>query len=699
MKLRLGLQARLDAFILAIATPVFLGAILISSLISGDALTQQTINLLETVNNDLAVSTNTWLQLNSNSLRQVALSQDIISLDPARQKPVLRALVLANPNIYLASTTNSSGFNIARSDSEALLDYTDRQWFLAARAGSPFSYQTLIGRTNGLPSLVIATPIRNEGNSIIGVVMFSTDLTVLADQINVSTIGTEGTAYIIDGQNRVVAHPDERFTRELRDFSDSEAVKLLRSGETGDINFTDKNGRKWRGYVQQLDNGWGVIVQVPTDQILAPVYRVRDIAFITIGIGFALLSLLVFLVTRRVVSPLKTLTGAATAISEGDLDRRVNIASTDEIGTLATSFNNMTDRLRTTLYDLQIGIQQRTSQLERTLLQLRSGVEITRSINTILDVPTLLSSVVNEVKDKFDLYYVGVFLMDANGEYAVLRAGTGEAGEKMMAQGHKLLRGGTSMIGWVTTRMEPRIALDVGKESVRFNNPFLPLTRSEMAVPIVSRGKILGALTIQSSKAAAFNDNDVLVMQGIADNLAVSLENANLFQQTQQNLDEIRSLNQSILREAWGETLEVQQGLTGQYSSSGQAVEIQPERASSHPLTLREQSIGQIQLDLGDHKLTPEDAEMIDTIAIQTALALENARLLEETQRNALQEQRLNEMTSLFSRAATVEDVLKTAVQELMNLPAVAEVVVQITAPATEVLEPPHPNGHKEMEQ
>ncbi len=698
MKIRFGLQARLVALTLAIATPVFVAAILISNLIGGAALTQQADNLLKTVNNDLVVSTNTWLKLNSSSLRQVALSQDIISMDPVRQKPILQSLSLANTNIYLASTTNSSGFNIARSDSEELTDYKDRQWFLTARAGAPFAYQTLIGRTNGLPSLVIAAPIRNEGNSIIGVVMFSTDLTSLASQVNVNTIGTGGSAYIVDGQNRVVAHPDERFTNELRDFSDSEPVKIMRSGTTGNITYTDNNGRKWRGYVEQLDNGWGVIVQVPTDQILEPVYRVRTVSFITIGFGFALLSVLIMLATRQLIRPIRSLTSTATAISEGDLDRRVNIQSADEIGMLANAFNNMTDRLRTTLYDLQVGIQQRTSQLERTLLQLRSGTEISRTINTILDVPTLLASVVNEVKEKFDLYYVGVFLMDVNGEYAVLRAGTGEAGEKMIAQGHKLLRGGSSMIGWVTTRLEPRIALDVGKESVRFSNPLLPLTRSEMAVPIMSRGKILGAMSIQSSKSAAFNDNDVLVMQGIADNLAISLENANLFQQTQENLNEIRGLNQAFLRQAWGETLEMEKELVGLYSSTGLHADVSNDRMITLPLILREQSIGEIQLDLGDHHLSSEEVEIIDTIAIQTALALENARLLEETQRNAYQEQKLNEMTSMFTRAVTVEEVLKTAVRELANLPAVSEVSVQITQSAADEDNSPN-NGHKDGEQ
>lgn len=693
MKTRLGLQARLVALILGLALPMFLISIIVNSVFASNAMTTQAETLLQTINQDLVASTNTWLDLNSGSLRQLTLSKDIISLDPAKQKPVLQAIILAQPDVYLASTTNSSGFNTARSDSALLTDYNTQQWYLSARAGAAFSYQTLI--ENSIPTLIISAPFRNEGNSIIGTSMFAVDLTNLSSKLNIGMIGENGFSYIVDGKNHVIAHPDPAYVRELRNLSDMQAVKLMRSGETGLIRFDDEQGQEWMGYVQQLDNGWGVLVQIPTREILAPSYQMQTNGFLVMGIGAILLAFIIFTTASRVIGPIKALTNTAAAISAGDLDQRVEVTSADEIGTLATAFNSMTNRLRTTLYDLQVGIEQRTAQLERTLSQLRAGSEISRTINTILDVPTLLTSVVNEVQEKFDLYYAGVFLMDANGEYAVLRAGTGEAGEKMVAQGHKLLRGGSSMIGWVTTRLEPRIALDVGTESVRFNNPLLPLTRSEMAVPVVSRGKVLGALSIQSTKPSAFNDNDILVIQSIADNLAISLENANLFQQTQQNLDEIRNLNQAISRTAWSETLDLEKELVGSFSSTGIATTELQDRAVNLPLTLRDETIGEILIDIGDHQLTSEEKELVESITIQTALALENARLLAETQRNAFQEQKLNDMTAQFTRAISVEDVLKTAVRELTGLPSVAEVSIQITS-ADEAA--PSNNGHKEQE-
>ncbi|HID90141.1 MAG TPA: GAF domain-containing protein, partial [Anaerolineae bacterium] len=158
------------------------------------------------------------------------------------------------------------------------------------------------------------------------------------------------------------------------------------------------------------------------------------------------------------------------------------------------------------------------------------------------DGEELLPQTVELIRERFDLYYVGIFLLDETGQWAVLRAGTGEAGKRMLQQGHKLEVGGRSMIGWCTAHGEARIALDVGAEAVRFDNPLLPETRSEMALPLVSRGRVIGAMTIQSDKPAAFTEEDITALQTMADQLATAIENARLFAETQQALKETQEL-------------------------------------------------------------------------------------------------------------------------------------------------------------
>jgi len=182
--------------------------------------------------------------------------------------------------------------------------------------------------------------------------------------------------------------------------------------------------------------------------------------------------------------------------------------------------------------------------INRYALQLTTAGEVSRAASSILDPAKLLPEVVNLVRDRFDFYYVGLFLLDEGGEYAVLRAGTGEAGRQMLEMGHKLEVGGTSMVGWCVAQGKARIALDVGKEAVRFDNPLLPETRSEMALPLISRGRVIGAMTIQSARSAAFSDEDIAALQTMADQVANAIENARLFEETQHLAQRERTISQ-----------------------------------------------------------------------------------------------------------------------------------------------------------
>jgi len=339
---------------------------------------------------------------------------------------------------------------------------------------------------------------------------------------------------------------------------------------------------------------------------------------------------------------------------------------------------------------LEQNIEQSRKDIERRIVQIRTASDIARSISSLQDPQTLLQQVVDQIREKFDLYYVGVFLVDEN-QYAVLKAGTGEAGVNMINAGHRLQVGGSSMIGWCIANRKARIALDVGSEAVRFNNPNLPETRSELALPILSRSTGLGALTIQSRMPAAFDDDDIRVLEGIADSLAIALENASLYQTTQANLDEIRALNQAYLIQSWNDEISLHGDFRYTYESksnngrdAGSLIQV--------PMTLRDQVIGQITLETNQSNMAPEDLEIVEAITVQTALALENARLINETQRKAFQEETVNRLSGEFSRGLNIEEILTTAVKEISKLPSVSEVSVYLgTAKPVE----PDNNGHK----
>jgi PAS domain S-box-containing protein len=211
--------------------------------------------------------------------------------------------------------------------------------------------------------------------------------------------------------------------------------------------------------------------------------------------------------------------------------------------------------------------------LEHRSTQLQTAAEVSRAIGSILDPEALVPQVVDLVRERFNLYYAGLFLVDQTGEWtdepykwAVLRAGTGEAGQQMLRQGHKLEIGGSSMIGWCIANKQARITLDVGEDAVRFENPLLPKTRSELALPLISRGKPIGALTIQSEQEAAFSQEDIAALQTMADQMANAIANARLYNQAQREINERKRAEIEAQRRAIQATLvyEVSKRVSGE---------------------------------------------------------------------------------------------------------------------------------------
>ncbi|HMN61232.1 MAG TPA: GAF domain-containing protein [Anaerolinea sp.] len=338
-------------------------------------------------------------------------------------------------------------------------------------------------------------------------------------------------------------------------------------------------------------------------------------------------------------------------------------------------------------------VQSRTADIQRRLIQVRTAAEISRAISRLNDPTTIFRQVVDLVCERFDLYYVGLFMLDPTGRFAVLRAGTGEAGKAMLDQGHRLAVGGNSMIGWCTANRQPRIALDVGEEAVRFSNPFLPRTRSEIALPILSHTNILGALTVQSDRSRAFDQNDIMVLQGIADSLAVAIENTNLFVELNQNLEEIRTLNRNYIHQAWTDVITETGELSFAYQGNEPRTASKAAKAAQYPLTLRGQVIGYVNLETEDGSLSEDDQAFLEALTAQTAMALENARLVQESEWRVFQEKKLNEMTTDFHRAANLDSILKAAVEHLGQLPSVSEVSIQLIAPDGQANPVPGGNG------
>ena len=188
------------------------------------------------------------------------------------------------------------------------------------------------------------------------------------------------------------------------------------------------------------------------------------------------------------------------------------------------------------------GTSGETGTPEQLAARFQAAARLSQAATSILNVDELLPHIVGLVREEFGYYYVGIFLVDGRNEWAILHAGTGEAGRKMVEQGHQLRIGGDSMIGWCVANNQARIAFDVGEDAVHFANPWLPRTRSEMALPLSSRGRVIGALTIQSAQPTAFSQEDISILQTLTAQLATAVENARLFEDRQKQIDELTML-------------------------------------------------------------------------------------------------------------------------------------------------------------
>jgi GAF domain-containing protein len=381
----------------------------------------------------------------------------------------------------------------------------------------------------------------------------------------------------------------------------------------------------------------------------------------------------------------------------GDLDAPLPPASGDEVGSLTTSFGDMAAQLSDLISTLEQRVADRTRDLEQRSAYLAAAAEVGRAAASILDMEALIQQVVDLIKNRFDLYYVGLFLVDEVGEWAGLRAGTGEAGRVMLARGHRINLG-EGMIGWSIANAEARVALDVGEDAVRFVNPDLPDTRSEAALPLRSRGRVLGALTVQSSEEAAFDQDTIVVLQTMADQVAVALDNADLFTQGQAALEAERRAYGELSREAWAQMVRTRpdlgylcnpQGIHAvesqlrpemvQASQAGQTVQADGPTVAI-PIKVRDHVAGVVRLRKPDDtgEWTAEEVALMETLTDQLGVALESARLYQDTQRRAARERLTSQVTARMREVLDMETVLKTAVQEVRQALGLPEVVIRL---------------------
>jgi GAF domain-containing protein len=306
----------------------------------------------------------------------------------------------------------------------------------------------------------------------------------------------------------------------------------------------------------------------------------------------------------------------------------------------------------------------------------------------MLNVQDLLSRVVTLVSDQFGFYHTGIFMLDPTDEWAELRAASSEGGGRMLARGHRLRVGREGVVGYVAGQGRARIALDVGEDAVYFDNPDLPETHSEVALPLRARREILGVLDVQSTETEAFTDEDVAMLQTLADQVATAISNAQLFQQLQEAVQAERRAYGEMSLAAWAKALRGGGGTMGYYCDADavvpmtDSVEVEDDGLPvlDVPIVVQDQVIGTIRArkPQGTGEWADEETRLMEALVAQLELALESARLYQDTQRRAARERLIGEITTRVRETLDIETVLKVATRELCQSLGLPEVVIRL---------------------
>jgi GAF domain-containing protein len=339
------------------------------------------------------------------------------------------------------------------------------------------------------------------------------------------------------------------------------------------------------------------------------------------------------------------------------------------------------ETLRMERASLEQRVEERTAGLTRKTEQLRATSYIARQAAEIQDQASLLDRLTNLINDQFGFYHTGIFLVNENGNQIVLQGASSESGQRMLERGYSIAVGSPEIIGYVAAQKKPRISLDVGEDAALFNNPDLPLTRSEIALPLLIRSKVLGVLDIHSNKPQAFSVDDIDILQTLSDQIAIAIENTRLLDETQAAITQLEALTSRRTHEAWSRKLR-EQGRAFTFTPLGLRAEKSPqstENTINSPIILRGHKIGSISIARkGEGKWSKLDEGLLDEVASQVGLAVENIRLLEEATQRARQEQTVGKLATQFSQSLDLDTLLQTAARELGQLPDISEASVFI---------------------
>jgi GAF domain-containing protein/HAMP domain-containing protein len=535
-----------------------------------------------------------------------------------------------------------------------------------------------------LPIAEVASAIQwRDGRPIGYLIAELNNERVLYNQMQFEDNTQSAYSYLLTSSGLIIQPP--RIDRIVPDIGSVGAERAL-LGETGAAVYRlPASDTQIVGYHAPISNTPLFLVsEIPADNAVTQSQSFFDTRFFVISVAMiAFILILAALFNQIIAPPLNRLRRAVSAVTEGDFGEPINITNRgDEIGQLTASFGTMREQIQSLIGDLEARVAARTRDISTTQ-------EISRYAANQRDIQILMDQVVDLIVDRFDsIYHAQIFLIDSNQENAVLRASTGEAGQRLLELNHRLAVGSVSVIGQVSERAELVIARDTSVSQVHRRNEFLPETRAELAIPLTIGDQVIGALDVQSKQSEAFGEDQVIVLSTMADQIAIAIQNARLYQESLRRLREIERSNQIATMRAWQDymrdqrtydmhseagtpsaTTDAMSALHQQAFEQGQVVVGDPTEHATVPIAvpikLREQVLGVVEWELNTSDINANRLQLAQELANRLAFSLENARLFQNSQSLAERERVVSDIAAKLTAQTDIDEILQTAVREV----------------------------------
>ncbi len=573
---------------------------------------------------------------------------------------------------------------------------TQRPWYVSANPENnpdrEVAWSSVYVDATGRGLMVTAAAPVYAEEAFIGAVGVDVTLADIGTSIQETRLLGSGYGFLIDDQGQAIALPEEGYRDMLgRDPEPEEVGADLGGSETAfapvladmmagreGLQTLEVGGRDlYVAYAPLSATGWSLANVVEAQSVLQALDSLeinlegstRSMVLARLlpigGVVLASVAAAGFFIARRLTQPIQEIAEVAGRIGGGEWDISLPRPTTREIGALTDAFRRMAEELQGAYEELEEQVAERTEDLRRRTVQLEASAHVAREASAIRDVDDLLERTVGLISDRFGFYHAGIFLVDEARGWAVLRAASSSGGKRMLSAQHRLRLGEEGIVGHVAGFGESRIALDVGADAVFFENPDLPRTRSEIALPLKIYDEVIGVLDVQSTQEAAFTGEDVDVLQTMADQLALAIENARLLEEANARVREIRLLLREESREGWRRILqrhpEWGYGYDGVNVVPWQSLRHRDDPQLKLPIAIRGERVGELELAWAERTPSREERALAQTIVEEAGQALESARLFEEARTRAEEQAVLGDLGQELAAQLEVEQVLQAA--------------------------------------